>query len=76
MWVSRKNYDIAIAKAQYQGWQHCLLSIRASLRIYPEGGGDIEIMQSIKDIVNFEKIKYCVERIYSERHTANDKTNW
>ncbi len=35
---------------KFQGWCECLDSVRASLRAFPNGGGDIEIMQEVERI--------------------------
>lgn len=33
-----------------EGWQQCLRSVLSSLKMYPNGGGDIEIMQEVERI--------------------------
>lgn len=38
-------------KLRWEGACEMLESIRASLKMYPDGGGDIEIMQSVDRLV-------------------------
>lgn len=39
-----------IKDAEFRGWCDCLGSVRASLKSYPNGGGDIEIMEQVERI--------------------------
>ncbi len=40
-----------LEQAEFRGWCHCLESIRASLEMYPNGGGDIEIMNQLERLI-------------------------
>lgn len=40
-----------VKEAFQSGWNCCLIEIRASLKNYPDSGGDVEIMKAIDEIV-------------------------
>ena len=50
-WAEGGEGDIFIKQATFDGWCQCLDSVRASLRDYPNAGGDIEIMNEVDRIV-------------------------
>jgi hypothetical protein len=49
--TSAQLLAVALRQQGYlEGWDACLKSVRASLRGYPEAGGDIEILREVDRI--------------------------
>ena len=48
--ANRSSYcfEDVYAYGKQAGWQQCLDSVRASLQMYPNGGGDIDIMKEVE----------------------------
>lgn len=59
-WQGHDDYHAYVSLAafvraqQLKGWQDCLDSVRASLRGYPNAGGDIEIMREVERIARLK----------------------
>lgn len=45
-----QDHDAYEQALRFEGWCQCLNSVRASISMYPNGGGDIEIMERIQQI--------------------------
>lgn len=52
MFTAEEEEQLQKRKDEYMsGWQQCLESVRASLRDYPNGGGDIEVMAEVDRLI-------------------------
>jgi hypothetical protein len=58
-------------EGELKGWQDAIESVRSSLRVYPDGGGDIEIMKEVERITT-ETVFKCAGAIC---HFCNPEHN-
>lgn len=47
LWQTPTYHD---AKVRFEGWCEAIEAVRASLRAYPDGGGDMDIMAEVERI--------------------------